>query len=84
MSKLVLFALKCEDGKGNKDLGEVHVSVAELLQSAEDGNFMGSYVAVSYPVREPSGETVALLNFHYKFGGSPMSDSPAAGFTTSR
>ncbi|XP_038875073.1 protein SRC2-like [Benincasa hispida] len=80
----IVFALKCEDEKGHKDLGEVHVSVAELLKSAEDGNSMGSYAAVSYPVRDPSGESVALLNFQYKFGGSPMNDAPAAGFATSR
>ncbi|XP_023514436.1 protein SRC2-like [Cucurbita pepo subsp. pepo] len=77
----LVFALKYEDGRGDRDLGEVHVSVAELLQSAGDEKSM-RYVAVSYPVRKPSGETVGVLNFEYKFGGSPASDTPAAGFPT--
>lgn len=79
----LVFAIKCEDGKGGRDLGEVHVSVAELLQSVVgDGSSM-RYVAVSYPVKKPLGKTTAgVLNFEYRFGGSPTSDTPAAGYAT--
>lgn len=79
----IVFGVKYwEDGKGDqRDLGEVHVSVAELLQFGGDRNSRG-YVAVSYPVRIPSGERVGVLNFEYKFGGSPMSDTPTACYDT--
>ncbi|XP_022138613.1 protein SRC2-like [Momordica charantia] len=65
------FVLKCEDGKGDRDVGEVHVSIAELIlmSAAGAGNSMG-YVVVSYPVIRPSGQTEGVLNFEYKFGAS--------------
>ncbi|CAK9159725.1 unnamed protein product [Ilex paraguariensis] len=58
------FKIRCEAMLGDKDVGEVHVPLKELLDSARDGKQQ----FVSYQVRKPSGKPKGELNFSYKFG----------------
>ncbi|PSR94770.1 hypothetical protein CEY00_Acc25524 [Actinidia chinensis var. chinensis] len=50
---------------GDKDVGEVHVPIKELLGSTGDDK---SDALVEYPVRQPSGKVKGKLKFSYKFG----------------
>jgi hypothetical protein len=61
---ILVFTLRCDRSLGDKDVGEVHVPVKELLNSTGDGNSMQF---VSYQVRKPSGKAQGALNFSYKF-----------------
>ncbi|XVF62600.1 hypothetical protein PTKIN_Ptkin09bG0021500 [Pterospermum kingtungense] len=61
----VKFKIKCERILGDKELGQVHVPVKELLDSPGEG---GSVKFVSYQVRKPSGRPEGTLNFSFKFG----------------
>jgi len=49
----------------DKDIGQVHVPLMELLKQPGDGK---SFQHVSYQVRKPSGKPKGALNFSYKFG----------------
>ncbi|XP_050267105.1 protein SRC2 homolog isoform X2 [Quercus robur] len=50
--------------RGDKDIGEVLVPVKELLDKAEEGNFV-KYL--TYQVRESSGKPQGELNLSYRF-----------------
>lgn len=50
--------------RGDKEIGEVVVPVKELLDKAEEGNFV-KYL--TYQVKEPSGKPKGELNLSYKF-----------------
>ncbi|PWA64764.1 C2 calcium-dependent membrane targeting [Artemisia annua] len=64
--------IKTEGMFGDKDVGEVHVPVKELLQG-----YNGKMVQfVSYQVRKPSGKPKGELSFSYKFSDTL---APAAG-----
>ncbi|KAF5774209.1 putative C2 domain-containing protein [Helianthus annuus] len=58
--------IKTEGMFGDKDLGEVHVPVKELLEGASTGGKPLQFV--SYQVRKPSGKPKGELSFSYKFG----------------
>ncbi|KAL5795563.1 hypothetical protein ACOSQ2_000383 [Xanthoceras sorbifolium] len=50
----IIFKIKCDHTlHGDREIGEVHVAVKELLDNASDGN---SPKCVTYPVRNPSGK----------------------------
>ncbi|CAJ1941033.1 unnamed protein product [Sphenostylis stenocarpa] len=49
----------------DKEIGEVHVPIRELLNQPGDGK---SFQHVSYQVRKPSGKPKGALSFSYKFG----------------
>jgi hypothetical protein len=71
----LVFTLRCDRTLGDKDVGEVHVPVKELLDSAGDGNSMQF---VSYQVRKPSGNPQGVLNISYKFSEKVAYASPKA------
>ncbi|KAA8548920.1 hypothetical protein F0562_000604 [Nyssa sinensis] len=60
----LMFTLRCERSLGDKDIGEVHVPIKELLGNIGDGKMQ----FVSYQVRKPSGKPKGEFNFSYKFG----------------
>ncbi|KAF7150521.1 hypothetical protein RHSIM_Rhsim02G0009700 [Rhododendron simsii] len=60
----VTFRIRCERTLGDKDIGEVHVPLSELVGSIEDGKLQ----FVTYQVRKPSGRPKGELNFSYKWG----------------
>nr|GEX26988.1 hypothetical protein [Tanacetum cinerariifolium] len=65
--------IKTEGMFGDKDVGEVHVPVKELLQG-----FNGKVVQfVSYQVRKPSGKPKGELAFSYKFDDTLAQVAPA-------
>ncbi|XP_076929658.1 protein SRC2 homolog [Bidens hawaiensis] len=58
--------IKHEGTFGDKEVGEVHVPIKELLEGvSKEGK---SEQFVSYQVRTPSGKPKGNLNFSYKFG----------------
>lgn len=58
--------IKHEGTFGDKEVGEAHVPIKELLDGiSKDGK---SEQFVSYQVRTPSGKPKGNLNFSYKFG----------------
>ncbi|KAL8209905.1 hypothetical protein R6Q57_006637 [Mikania cordata] len=59
--------IKTEGMFGDKDLGEVHVPIKELLEGASTGGKPLQFV--SYQVRKPSGKPKGELSFSYKFAG---------------
>ncbi|KAK9291656.1 hypothetical protein L1049_020622 [Liquidambar formosana] len=59
------FTLKSERTLGDKDIGEVHVPIKELLDSNGDGK---TERELTYSVRKSSGKEKGKLNFSYKFG----------------
>ncbi|GER52205.1 calcium-dependent lipid-binding family protein [Striga asiatica] len=67
------FKLVCERALGDKDVGEVHVPIKELLDSPAraDGKQF-----VSYQVRKPSGRPKGQLTFSYQFGGKTAGPPP--------
>ncbi|XP_051152764.1 protein SRC2-like [Andrographis paniculata] len=74
------FKLVCERALGDKNVGEVHVSVKELLESG--GN--GGRRFVTYQVTKPSGRPKGHLTFSYKFfSKTAKSDSSAPAETKS-
>ncbi|KAI3804613.1 hypothetical protein L1987_26298 [Smallanthus sonchifolius] len=58
--------IKTEGMFGDKDLGEVHVPVKELLEGVSTGGKPLQFV--TYQVRKPSGRPKGELSFSYKFG----------------
>ncbi|XP_042518134.1 protein SRC2-like [Macadamia integrifolia] len=63
---VLVFQLRCDRSiGGDKDIGEVHVPVKELLDNAGEGKTAQS---ISYQVRTSSGKPKGQLNFSYKFG----------------
>ncbi|XP_047334075.1 protein SRC2 homolog [Impatiens glandulifera] len=64
---------------GDKDVGEVHVSVKELLDKSSIGDNVNAILA-EFPVRSTSGKQKGKLKFSYKFGPSyPVRDIPVFG-----
>ncbi|XP_061349178.1 protein SRC2-like [Gastrolobium bilobum] len=58
--------LRCQRTLGaDKDIGQVHIPVKELLDQTGDGK---SFQHVSYQVRRPSGKPKGALNLSYKIG----------------
>ncbi|KAI3469401.1 hypothetical protein Pfo_026064 [Paulownia fortunei] len=67
MNRLTLdFKLICERALGDKDVGEVHVPIKELLDSHAKAGADGKQF-VSYQVRKPSGKPKGQLTFSYQF-----------------
>ncbi|KAF9616757.1 hypothetical protein IFM89_032310 [Coptis chinensis] len=62
---ILVFQLRCERSLGDRDIGEVHVPIKELLDNLGDGK---SSQFVSYQVRKPDGKAKGELSFSYKFG----------------
>ncbi|KAK7264622.1 hypothetical protein RJT34_32231 [Clitoria ternatea] len=57
--------LRCQRAvAADKDLGQVHVPLRELIDQTGDGK---SFQHVSYQVRKPSGRPKGALSFSYKF-----------------
>ncbi|KAK7363594.1 hypothetical protein VNO77_05742 [Canavalia gladiata] len=66
-NRLILEIKLCCDRTlaADKEVGQVHVPLKELLDQTGNGN---SFQHVSYQVRTPSGKPKGALNFSYKFG----------------
>ncbi|XP_020589964.1 LOW QUALITY PROTEIN: protein SRC2-like [Phalaenopsis equestris] len=65
--------LRCERTLGDRDVGEVHIPVKELLDGIKEGSKF-----VSYQVRKPgSGKAKGVLNLSYKFVDLPVTSAPA-------
>ncbi|KAK6146173.1 hypothetical protein DH2020_020042 [Rehmannia glutinosa] len=62
------FKLICERAFGDRDIGEVHVPIKELLDSPAKGG-AGGMKFVSYQVRKPNGKPKGHLTFSYQFIG---------------
>ncbi|XP_062208001.1 protein SRC2-like [Phragmites australis] len=59
--------LRAERALGDRDVGEVHIPLSELLSGAPDGPVPSKFVA--YQVRRiSSGKPQGVLNFSYKLG----------------
>ncbi|KAF0923453.1 hypothetical protein E2562_006350 [Oryza meyeriana var. granulata] len=59
--------LRAERALGDRDVGEVHIPLSELLSGASDGAVPAKFVA--YQVRKiSSGKPQGVLNFSYKLG----------------
>ncbi|KAM7488179.1 hypothetical protein LguiB_025663 [Lonicera macranthoides] len=75
----LIFKLRCQRSLGDRDIGEVHVPLKELLSG--DGK---SVQFVRYQVRKPSGKAKGELNFSYKFGEKgktvAKSDEPVTAY----
>ncbi|KAL3505747.1 hypothetical protein ACH5RR_031129 [Cinchona calisaya] len=63
----LVFKLRCDRTLGDKDIGEVHVPIKELLESSGGAAAEWKQKFVSYQVRKPSGKPKGQLNFSYKF-----------------
>jgi len=70
----ITFRIRCERALGDKDIGEVHVPLSELIGSVEDGKLK----FVTYQVRKPSGKPKGELNFSYKWGEKIVGATPPA------
>ncbi|CAL4959572.1 unnamed protein product [Urochloa decumbens] len=69
--------LRAERALGDRDVGEVHIPLSELLSGAPDGPVPAKFVA--YQVRKiSSGKPQGVLNFSYKLG--EVNKSAAAGY----
>ncbi|KAL5983826.1 hypothetical protein ACLOJK_017921 [Asimina triloba] len=64
---ILTFLLRSDRTLGDRDIGQVHVPVKELLDTAAKGDFSSSH-SVTYQVRKPSGKPKGALNFSFKFG----------------
>ncbi|XXG80649.1 hypothetical protein AAC387_Pa09g1465 [Persea americana] len=77
--------LKSERTLGDRDVGEVHIPIKELLEvSPSDPSTAAKFV--SYQVRKPSGKPKGILNISYKIGDKvapPQPPQPPA-FTTQK
>jgi len=75
----LVFKLRCQRALGDRDIGEVHVPVKELLDGAGDGKHIQF---VRYQVRKPSGKPKGELNFSYKFGEktAAKADEPVTAY----
>lgn len=70
--------LRAERALGDRDVGEVHIPLSELLSGAPDGPVPVKFVA--YQVRKiSSGKPQGLLNFSYKLGEVIQSSAYAVG-----
>ncbi|XP_071730445.1 protein SRC2-like [Rutidosis leptorrhynchoides] len=65
----LVIKIKTEAMFGDKDLGEVHVPVKELLEGLSSNGKPLQFV--SYQVRKPSGKPKGELSFSYKFAEKP-------------
>ncbi|XP_058203222.1 protein SRC2-like [Rhododendron vialii] len=70
----VTFRIRCQRTLGDKDIGEVHVPLSELIGSIEDGKLQ----FLTYQVRKPSGRPKGELNFSYKWGEKIVGAAPPA------
>ncbi|PIA61515.1 hypothetical protein AQUCO_00300796v1 [Aquilegia coerulea] len=70
---ILVFQLKSERSLGDKDIGEVHVPIKEILDNLGDGK---APQFVSYQVRKPDGKSKGVLNFSYKFGEKIVGEIP--------
>jgi hypothetical protein len=69
--------LRAERALGDRDVGEVHIPLSELLNGAPDGAVPAKFVA--YQVRKiNSGKAQGVLNFSYKLG--EVAKSAAASY----
>ncbi|KAK1318021.1 hypothetical protein QJS10_CPB04g00798 [Acorus calamus] len=64
-SAVLRFLLRTVRAFGDRDVGEVHVPLKELLS---DSASVGSAKLASYQVRRPKGKPKGVLNFSYSFG----------------
>ncbi|CAN8253890.1 unnamed protein product [Cochlearia groenlandica] len=64
---VVTFKIKCEQRGGDKDIGEVHVPVKELLDHL--GNDKTGQRYVTYKIKKPNGEQRGDISFTYSITG---------------
>jgi hypothetical protein len=75
----LVFKLRCERALGDKDIGEVHVPIKELLDSSAGGS--GTHQFVSYQVRKPNGKPKGQFTFSYKFAkNSEKAEQPVTAY----
>ncbi|PIN08156.1 hypothetical protein CDL12_19272 [Handroanthus impetiginosus] len=73
----LVIKLICERVLGDRDIGEVHVPIKELLHSpATGGGGPEGKKFVSYQVTKPSGRPKGQLTFSYQFSEKNSSASP--------
>ena len=71
--------LRAERALGDRDVGEVHIPLSELLSGAPDGPVPAKFVA--YQVRKiSSGRPQGVLNLSYKLGEVTQSAGAANGY----
>uniref|UniRef100_A0A2P2LBB3 WW domain-binding protein 2-like n=1 Tax=Rhizophora mucronata TaxID=61149 RepID=A0A2P2LBB3_RHIMU len=70
------FEIKSDRSFGDKEIGEVHVPIKDLLDSAAAGDGK-EHKNVSYSVRTASGKAKGTLNISYKFGDKYNAPPPA-------
>ncbi|KAJ1286977.1 hypothetical protein BS78_03G394200 [Paspalum vaginatum] len=69
--------LRAERALGDRDVGEVHIPLSELLSGAPDAAVPAKFV--SYQVRKiSSGKAQGVLNLSYRLGEVTRSSAPAA------
>jgi hypothetical protein len=72
---VITFKIKCEQrGGGDKDIGEIHVPVKELLDHL--GNDKAGQRYVTYNIKKPDGQPRGDISFTYSF------TAPVAAVTT--
>jgi hypothetical protein len=78
----LLIKLRCQRALGDRDVGDVHVPIKELLDGAGDGKQAQSQAQfVRYQVRKSSGKPKGELNFSYKFGEKVVrADEPVTAY----
>ncbi|XVF21925.1 hypothetical protein REPUB_Repub12eG0131000 [Reevesia pubescens] len=64
----------CRTIRSDKEIGEAHIPLKELLDSAGNSN---STKYVTYPVKKPSGKPKGKLNFLFRFGEKTPNAVPA-------
>ncbi|EYU45555.1 hypothetical protein ABFS82_14G008900 [Erythranthe guttata] len=76
---IIDFNLVCQRALGDKDIGEVHVPIKELLDTpAKGGAAAAGKRFVSYQVKKPSGKPKGQLSFSYKFSEETTTSAPPA------
>ncbi|KAK9084195.1 hypothetical protein Scep_030666 [Stephania cephalantha] len=74
---MLTFKIRSKRFLGDRDIGEVHVPVEDLLVNAGDPKHINF---VSYEVRRRSGISKGVLNFSYRFGEKVDVNEPVLAY----
>ncbi|KAK9086459.1 hypothetical protein Syun_028853 [Stephania yunnanensis] len=74
---MLTFEIRSKRFLGDRDIGEVHVPVEDLLVNAGDPKHINF---VSYEVRRRSGISKGVLNFSYRFGEKVDVNEPVLAY----
>ncbi|XP_010545020.1 PREDICTED: protein SRC2 homolog [Tarenaya hassleriana] len=73
---VITFKITCD--RSNKDIGEAHVPVRDLLDHVGADKAGQRYI--TYKVKKPNGKPRGEINFFYRFGGQMTRTGGAGGF----